>query len=178
MWWCLYWFRKDNLREVNWHCNFNLILQLVLWLTFFVLNQAARFFHWFWSTCPCKHEERWANECCHNFVFIRISKWEWCGPAGPHYTSSSEKHATVMPLSYVSSWSTYQNYYSQVESGDLIAYGLIPEFVGRFPILVSLSALNEDQLVQVILVLLYLAYPWVTVLILFHIFCIVHKLFL
>lgn len=37
----------------------------------------------------------------------------------------------------------------QVESGDLVAYGLIPEFVGRFPILVSLSALNEDQLVQV-----------------------------
>lgn len=37
----------------------------------------------------------------------------------------------------------------QVESGDLIAYGLIPEFIGRFPILVSLSALNEDQLVQV-----------------------------
>ncbi|XP_008783202.2 CLP protease regulatory subunit CLPX1, mitochondrial-like [Phoenix dactylifera] len=37
-----------------------------------------------------------------------------------------------------------------VESGDLIAYGLIPEFVGRFPILVSLSALNEDQLVEVL----------------------------
>lgn len=37
----------------------------------------------------------------------------------------------------------------QVESGDLIAYGLIPEFIGRFPILVSLTALNEDQLVQV-----------------------------
>ncbi|KAL5982810.1 hypothetical protein ACLOJK_016887 [Asimina triloba] len=38
----------------------------------------------------------------------------------------------------------------QVESGDLISYGLIPEFVGRFPILVSLSALNEDQLVEVL----------------------------
>ncbi|KAL3729238.1 hypothetical protein ACJRO7_026355 [Eucalyptus globulus] len=37
-----------------------------------------------------------------------------------------------------------------VESGDLIAYGLIPEFVGRFPVLVSLSALTEDQLVQVL----------------------------
>ncbi|GAA0162295.1 protease [Lithospermum erythrorhizon] len=37
-----------------------------------------------------------------------------------------------------------------VESSDLIAYGLIPEFVGRFPILVSLSALTEDQLVQVL----------------------------
>ncbi|GLT90695.1 hypothetical protein SLE2022_086160 [Rubroshorea leprosula] len=38
-----------------------------------------------------------------------------------------------------------------VESGDLIAYGLIPEFVGRFPILVSLSALSEDQLIQVLM---------------------------
>ncbi|MQL75500.1 hypothetical protein Taro_007895 [Colocasia esculenta] len=37
-----------------------------------------------------------------------------------------------------------------VESSDLVAYGLIPEFVGRFPILVSLSALSEDQLVQVL----------------------------
>ncbi|KAI5647065.1 hypothetical protein M9H77_33070 [Catharanthus roseus] len=38
-----------------------------------------------------------------------------------------------------------------VESSDLIAYGLIPEFVGRFPILVNLSALTEDQLVQVLM---------------------------
>lgn len=37
----------------------------------------------------------------------------------------------------------------QVESNDLTAYGLIPEFVGRFPIFVSLSALDENQLVQV-----------------------------
>lgn len=37
-----------------------------------------------------------------------------------------------------------------VETGDLIAYGLIPEFIGRFPVLVSLSALDEDQLVQVL----------------------------
>ncbi|CAL9242893.1 unnamed protein product [Arabidopsis halleri] len=36
----------------------------------------------------------------------------------------------------------------QLQSEDLVAYGLIPEFVGRLPILVSLSALNEDQLVQ------------------------------
>ncbi|XXG61409.1 hypothetical protein AAC387_Pa05g0031 [Persea americana] len=37
-----------------------------------------------------------------------------------------------------------------VESADLIAYGLIPEFIGRFPILVSLSALSEDQLIEVL----------------------------
>ncbi|XP_052189450.1 CLP protease regulatory subunit CLPX3, mitochondrial-like [Diospyros lotus] len=38
-----------------------------------------------------------------------------------------------------------------VESSDLMAYGLIPEFIGRFPILVSLSALSEEQLVQVLM---------------------------
>ncbi|XP_073116096.1 CLP protease regulatory subunit CLPX1, mitochondrial-like isoform X3 [Elaeis guineensis] len=38
-----------------------------------------------------------------------------------------------------------------VESSDLIAYGLIPEFIGRFPVLVSLSALSEDQLVRVLM---------------------------
>ena len=38
----------------------------------------------------------------------------------------------------------------QVESGDLAKFGLIPEFIGRLPILVSLAALNEDQLVQVV----------------------------
>ncbi|KAK4489720.1 hypothetical protein RD792_000354 [Penstemon davidsonii] len=38
-----------------------------------------------------------------------------------------------------------------VESSDLIAYGLIPEFVGRFPVLVNLAALTEDQLVQVLM---------------------------
>jgi len=38
----------------------------------------------------------------------------------------------------------------QVESSDLINYGLIPEFIGRFPVLVSLAALNEEQLVQVL----------------------------
>ncbi|XP_057527094.1 CLP protease regulatory subunit CLPX1, mitochondrial-like [Amaranthus tricolor] len=37
-----------------------------------------------------------------------------------------------------------------VESTDLISYGLIPEFVGRFPILVNLSALTEDQFVEVL----------------------------
>jgi len=30
-----------------------------------------------------------------------------------------------------------------------VRYGLIPEFIGRLPILVSLAALNEGQLVQV-----------------------------
>eukprot|EP00252_Welwitschia_mirabilis_P006183 TRINITY_DN16970_c0_g1_i4.p1 TRINITY_DN16970_c0_g1~~TRINITY_DN16970_c0_g1_i4.p1 ORF type:complete len:540 (+),score=95.95 TRINITY_DN16970_c0_g1_i4:184-1803(+) len=38
-----------------------------------------------------------------------------------------------------------------VESSDLVAYGLIPEFVGRFPIHVSLSSLDENQLVKILM---------------------------
>lgn len=37
-----------------------------------------------------------------------------------------------------------------VESRDLMAYGMIPEFVGRFPVTVSLSSLDRDALVDVL----------------------------
>ena len=38
----------------------------------------------------------------------------------------------------------------EVEPEDLIQYGLIPEFVGRLPILATLEELDEDQLVQIL----------------------------
>ena len=37
-----------------------------------------------------------------------------------------------------------------VEAQDLIKYGVIPEFMGRFPIIVGLDPLTVDQLVQVL----------------------------
>lgn len=37
-----------------------------------------------------------------------------------------------------------------VEPEDLIKYGLIPEFVGRLPVLATLSELDEDALVQIL----------------------------
>lgn len=37
-----------------------------------------------------------------------------------------------------------------VESRDLMGYGMIPEFVGRFPLLVSLSTLDRDTLVKIL----------------------------
>ncbi|CAL5057638.1 unnamed protein product [Urochloa decumbens] len=55
-----------------------------------------------------------------------------------------------MRAGVISSAQVTSSLLESVESGDLIAYGLIPEFIGRFPILVSLAALNEDQLVQVL----------------------------
>eukprot|EP00798_Chlamydomonas_sp_ICE-L_P015544 gene15544-21636_t len=38
----------------------------------------------------------------------------------------------------------------QVEHTDLINYGLIPEFVGRLPVIVSLQELSEDEMIQVL----------------------------
>jgi ATP-dependent Clp protease ATP-binding subunit ClpX len=37
-----------------------------------------------------------------------------------------------------------------VEPGDLIKYGLIPEFVGRLPVIATLGNLNEDALVDIL----------------------------
>jgi ATP-dependent Clp protease ATP-binding subunit ClpX len=37
-----------------------------------------------------------------------------------------------------------------VEPEDLLSFGMIPEFIGRLPILASLEQLNEDQLVRIL----------------------------
>jgi ATP-dependent Clp protease ATP-binding subunit ClpX len=37
-----------------------------------------------------------------------------------------------------------------VEAGDLINFGMIPEFVGRMPITVSLQSLSRDMLVRIL----------------------------
>ena len=41
-----------------------------------------------------------------------------------------------------------QGIYRQVEPHDLVKYGLIPELVGRIPVIASLDALDEEALVQ------------------------------
>lgn len=42
----------------------------------------------------------------------------------------------------------------QAEPPDLVKYGLIPEFVGRFPLVVSTQGLDLGEMVEVGLVLL------------------------
>jgi len=39
---------------------------------------------------------------------------------------------------------------SQIMPTDLLKYGLIPEFVGRVPIIVTLDALDEEALVRIL----------------------------
>jgi ATP-dependent Clp protease ATP-binding subunit ClpX len=45
---------------------------------------------------------------------------------------------------------TMNQFLQQVEPEDLIHYGLIPEFVGRLPIIATLEELTEKQLVQIL----------------------------
>ena len=40
--------------------------------------------------------------------------------------------------------------FQKVETEDLLKFGLIPEFVGRFPVITSLNDLNEDELISVL----------------------------
>merc|ERR1712012_751265 len=42
------------------------------------------------------------------------------------------------------------SYLSTVEAQDLIEFGMIPEFVGRFPALVPFHSLNESMLVRIL----------------------------
>ena len=42
------------------------------------------------------------------------------------------------------------SYMSTVEAQDLIEFGMIPEFVGRFPVLVAFHSLTEDMLVRIL----------------------------
>jgi ATP-dependent Clp protease ATP-binding subunit ClpX len=43
-----------------------------------------------------------------------------------------------------------KNPFSEVEPDDLLRYGLIPELVGRLPVVVALEALDEDALVRIL----------------------------
>jgi ATP-dependent Clp protease ATP-binding subunit ClpX len=42
------------------------------------------------------------------------------------------------------------DYLKQIMPGDLLKYGLIPEFVGRLPVIVTLNALDEEALVTIL----------------------------
>ncbi len=42
------------------------------------------------------------------------------------------------------------NILSQVESDDLLKYGFIPEFIGRFPVITTLNGLEESDLIRIL----------------------------
>lgn len=58
--------------------------------------------------------------------------------AGIGFTSVPKGHTTV-------------NVREEIRTQDLIKYGLIPEFMGRFPIIVGLDELTEEELVRILI---------------------------
>ncbi len=48
------------------------------------------------------------------------------------------------------SYTTPEHYLQHVEPEDLLAFGLIPEFIGRLPVVSVLSQLSEDELVHIL----------------------------
>jgi len=61
------------------------------------------------------------------------------------------KKATGEPLSNIAEDNKERDeLLKKVEARDLINFGMIPEFVGRFPILVPFHSLNEDLLVRIL----------------------------
>jgi ATP-dependent Clp protease ATP-binding subunit ClpX len=51
--------------------------------------------------------------------------------------------------SSVSSEETIKNIFREVTTKDIIQYGFIPEFVGRFGLITNVDELTEDQLIEV-----------------------------
>ena len=45
---------------------------------------------------------------------------------------------------------TLSHLFQQVEPEDLVKYGLIPEFIGRLPVVATLEELNEEALIQIL----------------------------
>jgi ATP-dependent Clp protease ATP-binding subunit ClpX len=45
---------------------------------------------------------------------------------------------------------TLTEHFQQVEPEDLVKYGLIPEFIGRLPVVATLTELDQDALVQIL----------------------------
>jgi ATP-dependent Clp protease ATP-binding subunit ClpX len=65
-------------------------------------------------------------------------------------TKSSIGFGAQMPNTRLQETEEIGSYMERAEPEDLIAYGLIPEFIGRFPMLVSTCGLTKKQLVQVL----------------------------
>ena len=62
---------------------------------------------------------------------VRARSSDFSGSGGNGGSMSNQAEAAVL---------------QQVDQDDLIRFGLIPEFVGRFPVLTTLTALTEDEL--------------------------------
>jgi ATP-dependent Clp protease ATP-binding subunit ClpX len=63
-----------------------------------------------------------------------------------------KRRLTTTSVGFTSSTTSDEadEYLTEISTGDLLRYGLIPEFIGRLPIMTALSPLDEDALVRIL----------------------------
>lgn len=72
------------------------------------------------------------------------------GFGNPVRNRSSQDSSKNMGPGLLSSTQTQAAALKRVDQADLISFGLIPEFIGRFPVVSALGALTEGELVRVL----------------------------
>src|SRR3989338_3191442 len=73
-----------------------------------------------------------------------------CGGTFSHLDQIVERRITAKAMGFgvrVEKTSTSEDVLQHVEAADLLKYGFIPEFIGRFPVIGTLNGLNESDLV-------------------------------
>ncbi len=82
-----------------------------------------------------------------NILFI-------CGGTFSHLSSIIERRLGKRDIGFHETKTRHmdkQNIVSRVETEDLVKFGLIPEFIGRFPVLCALNALTEQDLLDILM---------------------------
>ncbi|XP_068081594.1 ATP-dependent Clp protease ATP-binding subunit clpX-like, mitochondrial isoform X2 [Anabrus simplex] len=90
-------------------------------------------------------------------IISRRKNEKYLGFGAPVSESPGRRAASLADQANQSSSTTAEEdnaekdaYLRQVEARDLIEFGMIPEFVGRFPVLVAFHSLNQDLLVRIL----------------------------
>ena len=105
------------------------------------------------ASVPPKGGRKHPNQECYNIDTTNILFI--CGGAFVNLEKIVEKRVSQKKLGFGSDIRTeqsgkYEDLIKKLQPGDLIKFGLIPEFVGRIPIIVGLNGLDEKALVSIL----------------------------
>lgn len=78
-----------------------------------------------------------------NILFI-------CGGSFEGLEKIVAKRQNQNVMGFIEEKTVETNFEDQIESEDLVHFGLIPELIGRLPIITSIKELNEEQLIQIL----------------------------
>ena len=96
-----------------------------------------------------KHpEQQYIQVDTTNILFI--CGGTFVGPGQHHLPAASAARRSVSAATRSSASATWASLLDKVTSDDLIEFGMIPEFVGRLPVIAPLDPLDEEALVRIL----------------------------